>query len=320
MNTHNPPRRRARHLHVHDDAAAEADKLVALTGAVEAALANDPGHPPTIVVAVDDGDDVEVRLRALEHHPSVELEGLVAPPSWWCLGIVAGAHARPLDDRSDPAATGVGDRFPVHLAHLVARSGIAARVLRDRRTDEVRVHDSVSDGPGPDGPGDRDGGHLDDVLRRALGVATPPPSRGTEELFAALWVHRVMGEAALHRLLDAPWATVAALHPVVEQLPPGGDPELRDWALTHLVRAGELLAESHPWSRVRAAAQLGLGPVGGRPAELAGWLDDGAFARMAMTAHGPLEDLLADLHELLRPEVHGSLLDTVEAWGLLDGS
>jgi hypothetical protein len=88
----------------------------------------------------------------------------------------------------------------------------------------------------------------------------------------------------------------------------------------NLVRAGELLAEAQPWERVRLACQQGVGPVTGRPAELAGWFDDGAFSRAVLSAFAPIEDLLADLHDLLRPDVHEQLVTTVAGWGLLDGS
>ena len=77
------------------------------------------------------------------------------------------------------------------------------------------------------------------------------------------------------------------------------------------------MAQAHPWARVRAACGEGIGPFTGRPAELAGWLDDGAFARLVLSGLGPIEDLLADLHHLVPADVHDRVLDAIEGWGLL---
>ena len=97
MKTHTPARGWTRHPHQDPDAADEATGLTNLVTALEASLAADPDSPPTLVVAIRDGDSVEVRLRPLDHHPSLELEGLVAPPEWWCLGTVTGGTARSID-------------------------------------------------------------------------------------------------------------------------------------------------------------------------------------------------------------------------------
>jgi hypothetical protein len=330
VKSHTPPRRRTRRIHLpadpsstdrSADGSTDEERVMGLASILEATLADDLDHPPTLVVAIDDDEGVEVRLRSLDHHPAVELEGLVAPPSWWCLGVVTGANARHLDPWPDRGDADDGEPFRVHLAQLMTRSGSSAMVLRDRRTDEVHLDRGTGEAAAAlDGFAQHGGGLLDDYLRCAFGVPTPPPHRGTTDLFAALWIHRTMNEAALHRLLDAPWPAVAALHPVFDTPAATDDEVLHDWALTNLVRAGELLAEAHPWARVRSACQVGVGPVTGPPADLAGWLDDGAFARVVMTAFGPMADLLADLHELVRPDVHAVLVDTVGAWGLLDGS
>lgn len=313
MKIHTSSNRRPRHIRL--EATDDAERLGRLTESVEAALAGDADHPPTLVAATADADTIEIRLKPLAGHPSIELEGFVAPPSWWCLGVVSGGQARTLDD--SVRAEAAPPRYPVHLAHVVARSGATARVLRDRRTGEVTVHTAATD---PLDPAERDGvdaGVLDDYLRLALRLPTPPPRRDTTELYAAMWIHVVMSEAALHRLLDAPWPRVAALHPVLDVTGRLDEPDLDDWAVEHLAEAAELLARSHPWARVRATCQEGVGPVGGRAAELASWLDDGAFARLVLANLGPVEDLLADLHHLLRPDVHARVLDTVATWGLL---
>ncbi len=313
MKIHASSNRRTRRIRL--EVANDTDRLGRLTEAVEAALAGDPDHPPTLVAATAHADTVEIRLKPLASHPAIELEGFVAPPSWWCLGVISGGQAGRLDD-SVPAESGPS-RYPVHLAHVVARSGATARVLRDRRTGEVAAHTAATERHDPTPRHGTDAGVLDDYLRLALRLPTPPPRRDTTELFAALWIHLVMNEAALHRLLDAPWPRVAALHPVLDVTGRLAEPDLVDWAVEHLAEAAELLARSHPWARVRATCQEGVGPVGGRAAELAGWLDDGAFARLVLANLAPLEDLLADLHHLLRPDVHARLLDTFATWGLL---
>lgn len=318
MNIHTSSNRRSRRVRLAaTDRTDDAERIGLLAETVEAALAGDRDHPPTLVAATTDGDTVELRLKPLADHPAVELEGFVAPPAWWCLGVVSEGRARPHDPGAPLAPDPPSAPYPIHLAHVVTRSGATARVLRDRRTGEVTVQ-TVAPGPGhPDQAGDIEAGVIDDYVRLALRLPTSPPERGTTELYAAMWIHLVMNHAALHRLLDAPWATVAALHPVLDITAQVGDDQLRDWAVEHLAEAGELLAQSHPWARVRATCQEGIGPVGGRAAELAGWLDDGAFARLVLANLGPLEDLLADLHHLVRPEVHARMVDTVAAWGLL---
>jgi hypothetical protein len=200
----------------------------------------------------------------------------------------------------------------------VTRSGTTARTLRDRRDDAVATDCSGPDAGAVTADDDPEHGLLDDYLRLALRLPTPPPARDTTELFAALWIHHVMVDAAAHRLLDATWERVAGFHPVFD-LQLDHDPELHRWAIDHLDRAGELLAQAHPWARVRASCREGIGPFTGRPAELASWLDDGAFARLVLSGLGPLEDVLADLHHLLPAAVHARVLDTVEGWGLLAG-
>ena len=317
MNTHISANRRARRVRLDTTSIDDAERVALLTEAVEATLAGDRDHPPTLVAATTDGDILELRLKPLADHPALELEGFVAPPSWWCLGVVSEGRARPLDP-IEPLVTGSSSApYPIHLAHVVTRSGATARVLRDRRTDEVSVHTEATGPDRRDEPDTIEAGVIDDYVRLALRLPTSPPRSGTTELFAAMWIHLAMNQVALHRLLDAPWATVAALHPVLDIAAQVGDDHLGGWAVEHLVEAGELLAQSHPWARVRATCQEGIGPVGGRAAELAGWLDDGAFSRLVLSNLGPMEDLLADLHHLVRPEVHARMVDTVASWGLL---
>ena len=314
MKTHTPARRWTRHHHPSPEAVGEAERLTNLARALEESLAADEPGAPTLVVAIDEGDTVEVRLRALDHHPSLELEGLVAPPTWWCLGVVAGANAQALDPWPGGLDDDRPDRYRVHLAHLMTRSGMVARVLRDRRTDTVAVDAAAPVAVAPT----ESGGLLDDLLRRALGLPTAPPAHDTTELFAALWIHQVMVDAAGLDLVGTTWADVAARHPVLSTPLEHGDPALVGWATDHLVRAGELLAVAHPWARVRAACRDGVGPLTGTPADLAGWLDDGAFARMVMARFGPLHDLVVDLHELLPHDVYEQLVETVSAWGLVE--
>lgn len=315
MKTHTPARGWTRHPHQDPDAADEATGLTNLVTALEASLAADPDSPPTLVVAIRDGDSVEVRLRPLDHHPSLELEGLVAPPEWWCLGTVTGGTARSIDPAVASIDAPSAEGFRVHFAQLVARSGMVTRVLRDRRTDTVHV---VPASAAPSAP--EDGGLIDDLLRRSFGLPTAPPARDSSELFAALWVHHLMHDAASLDLVDALWSDVAARHPAFAAVDESGEPALRRWATDNLVRAGELMATTFPWARVRAACRDGVGPVTGRPAELAGWLDDGSFARLVMTSFGPMHDLVVDLHELLTPDAYRRLVDTLGAWGVFDPS
>lgn len=315
-------------------------RLRALAESLEAGIGSDGDHPPTLVAVradppVDASADetFELLVKPLSRHPAAELEGFVAPPSWWCIGVVASGRARTLERLGGILTDASAEPFPVHVAHLVTRTGLGVRVLRDCRTGEARSHvidrrptatptdTSVGTDPAamtlPSEDDDGETGLLDDYLHLALRLSTPPPPTDTAALFGALWVHRVMPMAVDHRLVAASWDDVAHLHPVFDSIDAAADPALDQWTVAELARAGEIMAQAHPWRRVRAACQLGIGPLAGAPADLAGWLDDGAFARLAASNLAPMSDLLADLHHLVPPGVHRRLLDTVAAWGLL---
>lgn len=287
-------------------------------------IAREPSTDPLSVVAhlIDDGDaasrclfgarfepdGVEVHLRPIEAHPTDELLGFVAPSDWSCIGVASGAWASTYDDATRPAITGT-DRRRVRLVHAVERSGGSISIFRDG-AETPSVHRCA-------GASSEHAGALDDHLRRALAIPTAAPGSPLE-YYALCWIDDIFCGAVEGRLHKATWRDLAARHHVQQYASEAGDPALMQWATSHLVRAGELLAEAKPWSAIRDAMIEGAEARGDHV--LRGhlqWMDDGIFSRTLLGRFPPIEDLLLDLNVHLEADAYMRLVDTIDAWGLL---
>ena len=133
-------------------------------------------------------------------------------------------------------------------------------------------------GAGAESLGTHPDQRVDDALRRALRLPTPPPPRSATELLTTWWLDRVVQTALLadpgERLN---WAQIAALG----HLP--RSPSTRRGELTH--------------SELRAALEP----------RHAHWFDDGSFARHLLAWLPEREELLADLAVLLPAAIYERL-------------
>jgi hypothetical protein len=265
-----------------------------------------------------DGRKVRLHLKALDVHPSEALMGWYAPDEWWCLGVAAGGWAstdgpdQPCPPRQPrPSRSTDRDRRRVRLLHLVTREGEAINVLHQRDAEPLRARWS--------GPDIERAGMIDDCLRCALRLPTAPPPDTTIELWALLWIHRVLEAATDGRLNRATWPDVARLHTTFAFIEPTGDDELLEWSVEQLGRAGELLARAYPWTRIHRECAAGVGPAAGLAPDVVEWMDLGMFARTTLATLPPLEDTVLDLFDLLRAEPYCRLIDALEHWGLHPG-
>jgi hypothetical protein len=151
-----------------------------------------------------------------------------------------------------------------------------------------------------------DGRHFDekpeegmtlDTLRRAVGLATPPPPSGPAPLQLLMWV------AAIHRAAGTPagrcgcggdgrggrrrlsWGEALGLHPALIGTSPA-DPA----GAESVIRA---VATATNWESVRTLAAAGLGQDVMPSPALAGWMDEGMFARWVLATLPDLDETLA---------------------------
>ncbi len=217
------------------------------------ALAEEPGGGWLVRVIGS-----EVGLQPLDGaHPVDRLTGFVAPSEWQVLGIVVNGTASHPD--------GGGGRRRVRLVYLLDRSGASASVIRG--LDQA--------------PAGAPCGRLVDVCRRALGRPTEPPAGPPLEWWSAVWLDRILAEAAAAPTTRWTWRRVLALHPL-------GDPAT---------------AAGLGWEDLRRLAAT-PGAVGLVDPAVAGWLDEGSFARWLLGEQLPLSTLLREVGALLPPSVH----------------
>lgn len=314
------------------------DTLVTLADVVDRGLALGPGDPARLVrvraapaPGLDD-DELELGFRTLEgdDHPLDVLLGFRAPDDWAAIGVAAVGRARPVDDDTTVVGTdGVVRRrvgrgpgsMAVRTVHLVGRSG--AWTSRWQPIDraaagggEPAAHGGSASSADTD---ELPNGRLDDALRRAVGLPTAPPPGDTGLLWAVQWLDALLvaaaGSSSGRRRLR-PLAALVAAHPAVRAFTL--DPATVD--VERLVAEGRRLASLRGWTQLRrTCAQgtpdgaAGLHPL---PADLAAWLDDGAFARWVLGGWPDLADLRTALSELLAPAAVSVIDDALAGWGL----
>jgi hypothetical protein len=281
--------------------------LVALAEIAEARLASADGERdgPSLLRVRVVGDEVELGWRALDGgvHPVDELLGTRVPRTWAAVGVAAHGWAHHLARAGDPPH-GAEQAVRVRTVHLVGRDG--AWASRWTAVDDEGTGCSSS-GTGLD---ERcPAGRVDDACRRTLGLPTSPPRTGTGELWAMQWLDAI-AERAARGERSLPWPVVASLHPAVPAL----------WTLDgrpptppELARLADQLTAWRDWSALRRACAAGTWAVAGVPAHVAGWLDDGAFARLVLAEYPELVDLVAIVAGVLAAPVADLVADTLAA-------
>lgn len=261
------------------------------------------GNPPSLVritaapsVSVTDGFDLG--LRPIDDMSVIEaLSGFTAPRDWLALGVITEGNARHVVERT-------AEPRRVRCVHVVDRTGASASTLR-LQGDAV----TVLDGQQPEG-------RIDDVCRRALGLATAPPSTTSAAVWASIWLDRVLTSTGTAEPGSRPsWIVVAELHPAVSLLV-HGSPNRRREAADNIVRLGEILAEVHSWSVLRAACAAGEWPVDDIPPAVAEWLDDGAFSRWVLGDFPPLPALMEAVAATTPPSVARRVRAALRGWNL----
>jgi hypothetical protein len=127
-------------------------------------------------------------------------------------------------------------------------------------------------------------GRVLDACRRVLGLPTPPPTIGPQWWAAVHWVERV-----LRAVLDAELGR-APTWPSLRRLDDGARYARR------------------PWAALRRACAAGRVQVADIGRVDAAWMDDGMFSREALGGYPPLQQLVADLRELLPWSCYEQLL------------
>lgn len=232
----------------------------------------------TLAVALTDdcaeSGAVDLFVRALpSSDPIGSLYGFRAPSAWDAFGIVAPGTAQTLD-RPDAAPR------RVRVVHLLDRHGVEISMAKPEGTTAMIV--DLCGAPDT-------AGRVPDTCRRVLGLPTRPPVARTAALWAVDWLDRVLAEV-LCRDLGAPplsW-------PAVERLHRGRD------------------ADVAPWSILRRECAAGQLTIGGVTPAIAEWMDDGLFSRQVIAAYPELHELVADLADLLSPDVWQQLVDRIE--------
>lgn len=237
--------------------------------------AEDLGHPVWVLIRNLADGDVEVAVRA----DGFDGLGWLAPPEWDGMGVVGTGRLRRLDESAElPASLVGGMDGHLRMACLLFRSG------------RVGWHMTLPDGSSFDKVPEE--GRMLDVLRRCLGLPTPPPPCSLDRLYSVAWLAEILDAARPGHLLS--WSDVVALHPVLAGRPGGFDTPTQE-RLVDVLTAGE------SWEDVRMAVADGYVDDCLPPPHVAAWMDAGMFARWVLGSMRPVEEMLAAVRPLLRP-------------------
>jgi hypothetical protein len=229
------------------------------------------------------GHPVFVRLR-----PGLTLEGLsrrhdvwgwTAPATDAAVGVVATARLRSLDESAEiPARLRPGLGGGIRTSCLVTREGEIGWDMR--LPDGSYFRETPSEG------------RMLDVLRRTLGLATPPPQVPPGRLVAIIWLLTI-DRMSRHWPGRMNWSDVLDANLGAGQMAeavPDADGET-------LIR---VLASRRTWEDYRQTT-VALGERGLCDPALAAWMDEGMFCRYVLGELPPLEQLLAEVRPRLVP-------------------
>jgi hypothetical protein len=163
-----------------------------------------------------------------------------------------------------------------------------------------------------------------DACLRALGLPTPPPPDTTVELWVRLWLDRLLDVIAFDDESTWPrtWNAVAALHPAAPGQPTSPLANRRSTRAASALSDGSTLADATvqlaaawPWSRLRADPEVIDTARPPLSRHLAGWMDDGMFARWLVDATDDIGPLSTPLSRLLPAPVVAGIAETVTTLG-----
>ena len=131
-----------------------------------------------------------------------------------------------------------------------------------------------------------------DVGRRVLGMETPNEPTSPTDVLDVYWLDGIIS-SALRSGPEKPhsWASVSVLHPLTDQM-------IEPWRLRN-----RRLRLPLGWDAFRHRASNTSSPWPGMDPSIAGWLDDGSFARWCLADLPDKEAILDDLRDLLEPSV-----------------
>jgi hypothetical protein len=244
-----------------------------------------------------DGDQEEAFALALCNEPD-GLLGWVATPDCQAVGLIATGRLHALSG-APPGVTD-HDHDRLRLACLVTRDGdVAWKMALPDGTGGGLTNDTA--------PSE---GRMLDCLRRCFGLPTPPPLVGPGRLQAVAWLVAILekGSGSRRRLS---WSDVSRLHPVALALGTdlrGSDTEL----LPGLLR---LTGSAWSWEDFRRQAEADTCLADLIDPKLAGWMDEGMFARWILSDLPSPDELLAKVRPYLVPSAARRLAHAVHASG-----
>lgn len=250
--------------------------------------------PPSLLHIIPEGSGLDLGIRPLDGaHPTELLVGFTAPADWYAIGIAAQGWAYSFAERSRADRA----RSRVLLVSLVSRSGEMTHVVRTGDPDHPL--NTTNEQPS---------GEQIDLLRRSLGLSTPPPPCDSSVFWAIEWL-----SALIDRDCDTTcWRDVISLHPASRLLSPDHDAHVESWFPT----SARALAKVLPWTRIREIAGSGGVVLPGMSHNDASWFDEGALARFVLNRCPPLSFLRSQAISALRPDLAGRLNETLDSLGL----
>jgi hypothetical protein len=256
------------------------------------------GHPTWVRVLDSPNGDHERIALAFSEDPD-GLIGWVATPDCQAVGVVATGRIRALEGA--PPGLVVPTRNHIRMACVVARDG------------QVAWKTSVPDGLPADQPPAE--GRMLDCLRRCFGLATPPPPAPPGRLQVVVWLAAVLEEATTARR-PLSWSEVGRLHPVAQVL----GAELVGSRMPLVPGLMRMAGSAWSWEDFRLQAQRESGLQDVVDPDLAGWMDDGMFARWVLSDLPSPDELLTALRPHLSPSAARRLSHAVRAADLPEGA
>jgi hypothetical protein len=244
-----------------------------------------PGEPPLQGFSVALADDPD------------GLVGWLATDDCQAVGVIATGRLRPIE--RVPVGAADPSRNDVRMACLVTRQDeVAWKMLLPNGT--------TSSQPPAEG-------RLLDCLRRCFGLPTSPPPVGPGQLQVVAWLATLLDHAAeAQRPLN--WSEVSRLHPVARFL----RSELEGGCSEVVPGLMRMAASAWSWEDVRLQVQHHGGLADIIDPELAGWMDQGMFARWILSDLPSPDELLATLRPQLAPSAARRLTHAVRTAGSLE--